>query len=179
MINSSNQSGSRNPPPRQNTNPSRLEQTRSASGGIQQSHTEDHRHVQELLERFQALRTADRLSAKRAFQELRAKLERHIAWEERIVFPVFDHRCAATGRNPTPALRREHGQILVYLDDIAAKLEHESFDTLQDEENLQTALSLHNRTEQDELYPALEAVLKEQEREAIEAALARNNTSVP
>jgi len=59
---------------------------------INEHYTEDHDRLDDLFHEFQVLKSSDRARAVHHFQEFKAGLERHIAWEEEILFPSFEKR---------------------------------------------------------------------------------------
>lgn len=96
------------------------------------------------------------------FQLFKTGLLRHIHWEEKILFPIFDE---ATGRQggPTHVMCAEHKQMHGMLNEIEANMPS-GFD-----EDVLMALghflANHNEKEENVLYPAIdqltEGVLKE------------------
>lgn len=142
-----------------------------SSKNINQTYTEDHERLRQLFQRFRGLKATDRAGAKEAFNEFKSELERHIRWEERILFPWFDHKYTHLKYSPIPLLHREHEQILVYLADIQGKLAKEDFSTDENERDIEMALRLHSENEEDGLFPALDKILTVQERAAIYEAM--------
>ena len=142
---------------------------------INQHYSADHVHLHALFHRFQELKATDRPAARQVFLEFKGELERHIRWEESILFPCFDQKYSHLQYSPLPTLHREHGQILVCLDDIAQKLGREDFDTEADEKNIEAALIRHNKKEEQDLFPALDKILDERERAAVFRAMSRLN----
>src|SRR5689334_5216956 len=134
---------------------------------------EAHQRLHQLFQRFQSLKAADQAGAKRAFYEFKAGMERHIRQEEAILFPCFTRKCAGFRSSPVEALKRDHGQILNYLAEIARKLERSDFNTDQDEQNVESAVDFHSQSEDEELFPILDELLTEQERAIIFEALDR------
>ena len=141
------------------------------SKSINQDFTEDHQHLQALFRRFQSMKATNRPGAREVFEEFKSELERHILWEERILFPWFDQKCGNLNFSPIPSLHREHEQILVCLDDITQKLVREDLSSDDEEKDLERALCLHNEKEEQELFPALDESLTDQERTAVFAAM--------
>lgn len=140
---------------------------------INHTYTEDHGRLHQLFQRFQSLKTTNRSEAKSVFNQFKSELERHIRWEEQILFPWFDHKYADLKFSPIPVLNREHDQILVYLDDIARKLARDDFDTKLAEDSIQMVIDMHNEQEEGEFFPALDKVLTEQERTHILDAMSK------
>jgi iron-sulfur cluster repair protein YtfE (RIC family) len=89
---------------------------------INQHYTEDHQHLDDLFYDFQRLKSSDRRSAEKAFYEFKAGLERHIVWEEEILFPAFEERLKHLHDGPTAVMRLEHKEIREHLEAIARKL---------------------------------------------------------
>ncbi|MGO8700445.1 MAG: hemerythrin domain-containing protein [Limisphaerales bacterium] len=87
---------------------------------VNQYYTEDHDHLHASFQGFQSLKAGNHKEASEAFREFRAGLERHIVWEERLLFRWYDQKLGHLRNCLTAALRREHEQILVYLDETAA-----------------------------------------------------------
>jgi len=138
---------------------------------VNQYYTEDHEHLHASFHRFQSLKAGDQGKAAAAFQGFKAGLERHILWEERILFPWYDQKLGHLGNCLTPLLRREHGQILVYLEEISKKLAQGNFATDNEEAGLEMVLRLHNQKEEDALYPAMDQILNDEQRAALFVAM--------
>ena len=142
-----------------------------SSKNINQTYTEDHQRLRQLLQRFQGLKATNRPGANEAFKEFKSELERHIRWEERVLFPWFDAKFKHLKFSPIPGLHCEHEQILVYLADIEGKLAREDFNTDDNERDIEMALREHSQNEEEGVFPALDKILSEQERDAIFAAM--------
>lgn len=102
----------------------------------------------------------------KAFGEFKAGLERHIVWEEEILFPSFEKRFGHLD-GPTAVMRREHQEINKWLNDIAQKLKQDDWKTEDEELGLRTVLCPHNQKEESILYPILDQVTGLQERKDI------------
>jgi iron-sulfur cluster repair protein YtfE (RIC family) len=138
---------------------------------INERYTEDHLQLHAQFHRFQALKAIDPEAAREAFLKFKTDLERHILWEERILFPCFEHKYNNVPHSPIAILHREHEQILVCLDDIEEKLSDSNFATEKDERNIEESLLRHNAKEEVEFFPALDFVLDDDERAAIFRAM--------
>lgn len=134
---------------------------------INQHYTEDHQHLDDLFYDFQRLKSSDRRSAEKAFYEFKAGLERHIVWEEGILFPAFEEKLNHLHDGPTALMRLEHKEILEYLEAIARKLANEDFETDEDTTGLKMVLCPHNHKEEGMLYPMMDQLFNEQERAGI------------
>ena len=137
-------------------------QTRS----IHQHYTEDHQRLDDLFHEFQNLKASDLRAAEKSFGEFKADLERHIVWEEEILFPAFEKKFGHQG-GPTAVMRFEHCEIRKYLDVIGRKLAEQNFHTDDEEMRLEAVLRAHNHKEESILYPMMDQVFSEQERAAM------------
>jgi regulator of cell morphogenesis and NO signaling len=131
---------------------------------INQYYSEDHQHLDDLFHEFQSLKAIERRKAENAFYEFNAALERHIVWEEKILFPAFEEKFSQFQEGPTAVMRWEHQEIRKYLDAIAQKLLDENFETNEEEVGLETVLCPHNHKEEGILYPMMDQVFSEPER---------------
>ena len=137
---------------------------------ISETYTEDHDRLDDLFYQFQKLKSTDRKEAEKHFSAFKAGLERHIAWEEEILFPSFEKRFGHLG-GPTSVMRREHREIETFLKAIAEKLADTDFGTDMEEMGLQTVLCPHNHKEENILYPTIDQVTGAKERADIFARM--------
>ena len=138
---------------------------------IHEHYAADHQHLDALFHQFQSLKATDRTNAEKSFEEFKAGLERHIAWEEEILFLAFDRRFGHLQGGPTAVMRWEHQQIRQFLDAIALKLNQQDFATEEEEMGLEAVLCPHNQKEEDVLYPMIDQVVGDDERTEIFAAM--------
>jgi regulator of cell morphogenesis and NO signaling len=117
-----------------------------------------------LFHEFQRLKFTDRWKAEQVFREFKTGLERHIVWEEEILFPAFEEKLNHLQDGPTTVMRLEHQEIRKHLEAIAQKLVEESFETDEEELALETVLCPHNHKEEGILYPMMDQVFSERER---------------
>ncbi len=136
---------------------------------------EDHDRLDELFKTFQASKQSDFAKAKEAFKEFKIGLQRHILWEEELLFPMWEEKTGMIEDGPTPVMRFEHDQIKTLLEAIHQKMEQQNLDTDQDEQALVNLLSSHNRKEERALYPAIDNVTSADER----ATVFSNMKSIP
>ena len=142
-------------------------QTDMQTQSINQLYTEDHQRLDDLFHEFTKLKASDRLTAEKSFGEFKAGLERHIVWEEEILFPAFEKKFERFEGGPTTVMRSEHREIRKYLDAIARKLAEQNFQTDEEEISLAMVLCAHNHKEEGILYPVMDRVFSEQERAAM------------
>ncbi|UVT16114.1 MAG: hemerythrin domain-containing protein [Nitrospira sp.] len=138
-------------------------------------YAEDHDRLDELFKTFQTSKRSDFVKAKEAFKAFNVGLQRHMLWEEELLFPVWEENTGMIEDGPTPVMRHEHSQIKQLLGAIDQKVERQNLDTDQEEQALLTKLSSHNRKEERALYPAIDQVTSEEER----AAVFTNMQSIP
>ena len=123
----------------------------------------DHDRLDELFKTFQASKGSDLAKAKEAFKEFKIGLQRHIVWEEELLFPIWEDKTGMVEDGPTPMMRHEHSQIKQLLDAIHHKIEGQNLDTDRDEQALIQTLDAHNRKEERALYPAIDNVISPDE----------------
>lgn len=132
----------------------------------------DHDRLDALFQQFQHLTTTDAGHAKDCFREFKSGLERHVAWEEEILFPLFEEKTGMRDTGPTEVMRMEHEQIRQLLDAIHQGL-HQSTASDSDESALLEVLHAHNQKEEQILYPAIDELLTEQDRFEVFARMER------
>ncbi len=127
----------------------------------------DHNRLDELFKTFQTSKRSDFAKAKEAFKEFKIGLQRHIVWEEELLFPMWEEKTGMIEDGPTPVMRFEHEQIKQLLEAIHQKVGEQNLDTDQSEQALLNLLSSHNRKEERALYPAIDNVTSTDEREKV------------
>jgi len=135
----------------------------------------DHDRLDELFKTFQTSKRSDFIKAKEVFKEFKVGLQRHIVWEEELLFPMWEEKTGMIEDGPTPVMRFEHEQIKQLLEAIHRKVEEQNLDTDQSEQALFNLLSSHNRKEERALYPAIDNVTSAEEREKVFS----NMSSIP
>lgn len=146
---------------------------------INQHYTEDHQHLDDLFHEFQSLKSTDCRSAEKVFSEFKTGLERHIVWEEEILFPAFETKLGHLQNGPTAVMRLEHREIRKYLDSIARKLADENFETDEEEMGLETVLCPHNHKEEGILYPMMDQIFSEPERTEMFSEMNKSKGTLP
>lgn len=132
--------------------------------------SQDHDRLGELFRQFQTLKSSDYGKAVKAFEEFKAGLERHIVWEEEILFPAFEKK-SGNSDGPTEVMRWEHRQIRSFLNAIAEKLAGEDGNTSMEEMGLHAMLTQHNQKEENILYPMIDQLTGAEERTGMFAAM--------
>lgn len=135
----------------------------------------DHDRLDELFKTFQKFKRSDFAKAKEAFKEFRFGLQRHIVWEEDLLFSLWEEKTGMSDSGPTFVMRAEHRQIGQQLEALHDKVAEQNPDCDQEEQALLNLLGSHNMKEERVLYPAIDQVTNEEERETV----FRNMNSIP
>mgnify|MGYP003593810355 FL=1 len=135
----------------------------------------DHDRLDELFKTFQTSKRSDFGKAKEAFKEFKVGRQRHIVWEEELLFPMWEEKTGMIEDGPTPVMRFEHEQIKKLLEAIHQKVEQQNLESDQEEQALLNLLGSHNRKEEKALYPAIDNVTNADER----ATIFTNMNSIP
>jgi len=128
---------------------------------------QDHDRLDALFHSFQTLKRQDFAKAKEAFKEFLFGLQRHIVWEEELLFPLWEEKTGMAEGGPTFVMRAEHRRIGEQLDAIHRKVAEQNPDSDQEEQALVALLGSHNMKEERVLYPALDEVTTQEERDAV------------
>ncbi len=128
---------------------------------------QDHDRLDELFKTFQRLKRSDFAKAKEAFKDFKFGLQRHIVWEEDLLFPLWEEKTGMAEGGPTFVMRKEHRQIGEQLEAIHQKVAEQNPDSDQEEQALLTLLGSHNMKEERVLYPSIDQVTSEDERETV------------
>ena len=137
---------------------------------IREYFARDHDRLDDLFKQFQALKRSDYPKAKGFFKAFKIGLQRHIVWEEDILFPLFEGKTGLTG-GPTDIMRMEHRQIKKHLEEIHDKVRIQYPESDEAEQALLYVLSLHNNKEEKVLYPAIDQHMTDQDRADVFAAM--------
>jgi iron-sulfur cluster repair protein YtfE (RIC family) len=126
----------------------------------------DHDRLDGIFEGFKKLKQDDIDGAKTLFLDFKAGLEQHIVWEEDILFPIFEEGTGMHDTGPTAVMRMEHRQIRSFLEEIGEKALDGEFEEIDEAEiGLLEVLGAHNQKEENILYPAIDSLTSEQEKE--------------
>ena len=128
---------------------------------------QDHDRLDELFKTFQQLKRSEFAKAKEAFKEFKFGLQRHIVWEEDILFPFWEKETGITEGGATSVMRAEHRQIEQQLEAIHGKVAEQDPNSDQAEQALLNLLGSHNMKEERVLYPGIDRVTSAGERDTI------------
>jgi iron-sulfur cluster repair protein YtfE (RIC family) len=131
---------------------------------VQTSFATDHDRLDELFVQFQNTKRSDYAKAKEFFKQFKFGLQRHIVWEESILFPLFEKKTGMFETGPTQVMRYEHRRIGALLEAIHKKVQQQDPNSDSEERALLEALSAHNQKEETVLYPTLDRLTKDVER---------------
>lgn len=133
---------------------------------VQTSFAHDHDRIDQLLETYRRLKRADFDQAKQAFRDFKFGLQRHIIWEETVLFPLFEEKTGMRDHGPTVVMRAEHREIGRRLEALHDKVRRRDMDSEHEEQDLLQALFAHNQKEENVLYPAIDRLSSAEERAA-------------
>jgi len=129
---------------------------------------QDHDRLDEIFKNFQGTKTTDADNAKKLFKEFFTGLQRHIVWEEDLLFPLFESRSGmAPGQGPTAVMRTEHRHIKECLEQIHEAVAAGDPASADAEHELLEVLTAHNVKEEKVLYPWIDNAINEEEREGL------------
>jgi regulator of cell morphogenesis and NO signaling len=137
---------------------------------INESLTEDHERLDDLLESFQEWRARDFGKARDFLAQFTLGLRRHLRWEEAVLFPLFERKTGQSGLTNT--LRGEHEEIREWLGALGNRVEQNDAACDYEEKMLVEELGGHNAREEYALYPELDRLLTEDEKKTAFEAMA-------
>lgn len=127
--------------------------------------THDHERLEQILRDFLKARDQNDHRARELFHEFRSGVEKHMAWEEEILFPAIERRTGMHLPGPAVLVQSQHEQIKLLFKELSAQIDNEG----GNEETLKALidlLALHNREEERILYPWIDVSLGKEDREA-------------
>ena len=132
---------------------------------------DDHDRLDSLFHQYRTLKRSDFPQAKRNFRDFKFSLQRHIIWEEEILFPLFEQKSGGTVDGPTEVMRREHRLIEQQLEAIHRKVKVQDPNSDGEDEALFAVLSAHTMKEEQILYPAIDRSIGAEEAARVFAAM--------
>ncbi len=121
----------------------------------------DHDRLDGIFIKFQEIKRNDVSIAQSLFSEFKNGLEKHIVWEEDILFPVFEEKTGMKTQGPTVVMRYEHTQIKDFLAKIHEKIQAGNPETDEEEKGMLQVLKVHNEKEENILYPWIDQEFSE------------------
>jgi hemerythrin-like domain-containing protein len=120
----------------------------------------DHRYCDGLFELVEPLALAGKWQeARHALEAFAFALERHLACEERVLFPALEETHGGP-MGPTHMMRLEHGglrDLIMQMDDALARLDADELAAVG--ETLRITIQQHNMKEENVLYPMADRLL--------------------
>ena len=132
---------------------------------------QDHDRLDGLFAAFQEQKRKDFARAKEAFIAFKFGLQRHIVWEEDVLFPKWEENSGMAEDGPTQVMRTEHRLIGDCLEAIHRKVQVQNPDSDEEERRLLELLKAHNMKEERILYPSIDQVISDEERAAMYQAM--------
>ncbi|MDE1920805.1 MAG: hemerythrin domain-containing protein [Candidatus Omnitrophica bacterium] len=127
----------------------------------------DHDELEVYFLKFKGLKTKDYSQAKEYFKKFSFGLQRHIVWEEEILFPLFEKKTGMDDCGPTMEMKSEHRQIGECLQALHKKVQRNDPDSGYEEQILWYFLKQHNYKEEHNLYPAIDERISSREQEKV------------
>ena len=140
---------------------------RQPADGITAYFGKDHDRLSLLFRKFQDLKRTDFQLAKAYFIAFKSGFNRHILWEEEILFPLFEQKTAILNAGPTFEMKEEHKQIGRILKNINKKIEASDPDTDKEEERFMKILFVHKIKEENVVYMPLDDCTSSDEKNEI------------
>jgi regulator of cell morphogenesis and NO signaling len=139
----------------------------SAQNTVSAFFEQDHDRLDALFQSFQTLKRHDVAKAQETFKEFKLGLQRHIVWEEDLLFPLWEEKTGMSDGGPTFVMRNEHRQIGEQLESIHHKIVQQNPESDQEEQALLKLLGSHNLKEERVLYPSIDQVTTPEECEDV------------
>lgn len=142
-----------------------------SEGKISVTFEQDHDRLDALFTTFQEQKRKDFAKAKEAFVAFKFGLQRHIVWEEDILFPKWEENSGMAEGGPTQVMRTEHRLIGDCLEAIHRNVLKQNPNSDNDEQKLLELLKSHNMKEERILYPSIDQVISDEERAELYQAM--------
>ncbi len=137
--------------------------------------SEDHDRLDNKIKMYSTEKLVNIEQANGIFLFFKRELERHITWEEDILFPIFERKSGIKDDGPTSVMRIEHIQIKNHLQKIKEKLHAKIIQNpCKEEVALFKMLESHNEKEENILYPGIDNLTSEQEKKQIIKQMSEN-----
>jgi regulator of cell morphogenesis and NO signaling len=107
-----------------------------SEGKISVTFEQDHDRLDALFTTFQEQKRKDFAKAKEAFVAFKFGLQRHIVWEEDVLFPKWEENSGMAEGGPTQVMRTEHRMIGDCLEAIHERCRHRIRRATEDEQRL-------------------------------------------
>jgi len=136
----------------------------TATQSIATAFAADHDRLDGLLGNYRKWKRIEYAMARDYFKEFKFGLQRHIVWEESVLFPRFEHKTGMVNHGPTELMRMEHRKIADRLEKVHKFVQIQDRNSDHEEQLLLESLLEHNEKEEHVLYPALDRLLSDEEK---------------
>lgn len=117
----------------------------------------DHQRIAAFLDQYIATRRGDFEKATGYFRLFKEGLQRHMIWEEEILFPLYERKMGLPGGGgPMRIVRMEHKMLEMYLEEINDQIKLRNPHADEAVQKLAETLAEHNEREERMLYPAFD-----------------------
>ena len=128
---------------------------------------DDHDRLDGIFKQFKTIKNSNIEKAREMLKEFKTGLERHIVWEEELLFPAFESKTGISEEGPTAVMRTEHTEIKSTLEKMYSKITSGDNKVEDLEQDLLGVLGPHNDKEEEILYPWIDQSLSEAERNSM------------
>lgn len=129
--------------------------------GAQQYFATDHRECDAAWAALEgAVSRGDAVKTAALWKDFEARMRRHLAMEEEVLFPAIEEATGMRGGGPVAVMRYEHEQMRGLLAEMARRAASGDFDGVLDQgDTLLMVIQQHNAKEEGILYPLADNVL--------------------
>ncbi len=129
---------------------------------------DDHDRLYMIFQKFRSVAVKNANEAENLFHDFKIGLQRHIVWEEEIMFPIFENKTGMHGTGPSVVMRDDHRQIKEILEEMHSMLVEKKVNRINKlADNLVDVLKPHNRNEENVLYSWIDNSMNKQERKDV------------
>jgi len=128
--------------------------------------SDDNDRLDGIFRVFRDFRRGNAKTGKDLLHALMAGINRHIQWEEKILFPLLENRMGLSDRGPTPSMREEHRELEAVLNGLHDEVLGNRSASGDIERELVDLLARHHRKGDDHFYPMLDHSLSDDEKMA-------------
>lgn len=128
--------------------------------------SKDHDRLDNIFKEFRSIKVTNKDRKISLFHDFKVGLQKHIVWEEEILFPLFENKTGMHDSGPTAVMRMEHREIKNFLEKIHASVGR-NIQTSHLEDGLIEILTEHNNKEENILYPWIDNSVSDEEIEKL------------
>lgn len=121
-----------------------------------------HARLIKLFNNYKDTKKVNLAKAKEIFNDFSNCLERHMQWEEKVLFPILRKDKSTSHDNSIDLIRTEHIKLIAYLKDLYEKINKDLFSD-KEEERLISNLIKHEELEDEIIHPTIIRLIKNKE----------------